>query len=82
MTQNEQHADETPKRAADDVAADMEHRLADLGHDIDDARHKVDAIDADPATGLAGDATTATEGPLSRGATPGAAHPRHDDDAD
>ncbi len=82
MSQDEQHGDETPKRAADDVAADMEHRLADLGHDIEEARHKVEAIDADPAAGLAGDSKAAAEGPLSRGATPGAAHPRHDDDTD
>jgi len=80
MTESQQHGEETTKRAADDVAADMEHRLGALEHDIKDARHKVDAIEADPAAGLAGDATAAPEGPLSRGGVPGATgHQEHGD---
>ena len=72
MTESQQHGEETTKRAADDVAADMERRLGDLEHDIEDVRRKVRAIEDDPAARLAGDATTAPEGPLSRGGVPGA----------
>lgn len=78
-------ADEPPsgvpgKPAADDVAADMRRRLTQLEHDLEHLRRKVDAIEADPAARLAGDATAAPEGPLSRGATPRAAgHTAHED---
>jgi hypothetical protein len=81
MSENERHGEDTPKRAADDVAAEMEHRLGDLEHDIESARRKADAIEPDAATGLAGDATAAPEGPLSRGGVLGATD-RHSDDDD
>ena len=69
MSQNERRSDETPKRAADDVAADMQRRLSTLGDHVADARRKVRAIDPDPAARLAGDATAAPQGPRSHGAT-------------
>ncbi len=81
MTENEQHGEDAPKRAADDVAADMEHRLGELDHDIEDARRKAGAIEPDAAAGLAGDATAVPEGPLSRGGVAGAGDDRSHDDA-
>lgn len=72
---HEQH-DGAPRRAADDVAADMQRRLSTLGDHVADARRKVSAIDPEPAARLAGDATAAPQGPRSHGATPSGAHHR------
>ena len=67
--QNQARAQER-HRAADDVAKDMERRLEQLDEDIHDAEKRAARIPADPASGLAGDATAVREGPHSPGATP------------
>lgn len=77
---DEHSSDAAHKTPADDVATDMQRRLTELEHDLELLRRKVDAIEADPAARLAGDATAAPEGPHSRGATLGAAgHASHDE---
>ena len=74
--------DPTPKPAADDVAADMEHRLEDLGEQIHDSERKARHLPDEPLSAIAGDQTLVHEGPLSRGATPAGAkelEPEQDD---
>jgi hypothetical protein len=71
------------KRTADDVAADMQHRLEQLGEDVHDAERKAAALPENPLKGVAGDPEAIAEGPLSGGATLSAAESRHaDDEAD
>ena len=76
MTQDE-HAQDADKPAADDVAADMERRLGELGEHVADAERKVKRLPENPLSGIAGDPTAIHEGPLSGGATLSAAE--HED---
>lgn len=78
---DEQHARDADKPAADDVAADMERRLEDLGEDVHDAERKAAAIPENPLSGIAGDPEAIQEGRLSGGATPSAAEALPDDAA-
>ena len=57
------------KPAADDVAADMEHRLEQLDEDVHDAERKAAALPENPLTSVAGDPEAIARGPLSGGAT-------------
>lgn len=81
MTED-QHADHTEKPAADDVAADMERRLGELGEHVADAERKVKRLPENPLTGIAGDPTELHEGPLSGGATLSAAEHADAEDHD
>ncbi len=76
MTTDDHHAPGAGKRPADDVAADMKRRLADLGEHVHDAERKASALPENPLKRVAGDPTAIAEGPLSAGATLAAAHPR------
>jgi hypothetical protein len=77
---DEQHPRDPAKPAADDVAADMERRLEQLGEDVHDAERKAAAPPENPLTAVAGDPEAIAEGPLSGGATLSAAEQRHSDD--
>lgn len=79
MTDDQQRQD-TGKPAADDVAADMERRLEQLGEDVHDAERRAAAIPENPLHGISGDPEAIAEGPLSGGATLSAAEERRDDD--
>ena len=68
------------KPAADDVAADMEHRLEQLDEDVHDAERKARALPENPLESVAGDPAAIAEGPLSGGATLSAAEHRSPDD--
>jgi hypothetical protein len=65
-----EHEHEPEKRAADDVAADMERRLEELGEHIDEAEREEHDLPGRLTGGVAGDQTKMHEGPLSGGATP------------
>ena len=81
MTRDQQQPD-PGKPAADDVAADMQHRLEQLGEDVHDAERKAQALPENPLKRVAGDPEAIAEGPLSGGATLSAAeHRQPDDDA-
>lgn len=71
------------KPAADDVAADMEHRLDQLGEDVEEAERKAKVLPDNPLKHVAGDPEAISEGPLSGGATLSAAEHRNapEDDA-
>jgi hypothetical protein len=75
MTQ-EQHGQDAGKPAADDVAADMERRLDELGEHVQDAERQAAAIPDNPLSSVAGDPEAMAEGPLSGGATLSAAEER------
>ena len=79
MTQ-EQHGQDPDKRAADDVAADMERRLEDLGEHVHDAERQAAALPENPLSAVAGDPEAIAEGPLSGGATASAAEQHTGDD--
>lgn len=79
MTQ-EQQGQDTGKPAADDVAADMERRLDELGEHVHDAERQAAAIPENPLSRIAGDPEAIAEGPLSGGATLSAAEERGDGD--
>lgn len=61
------------KPAADDVAADMERRLDELGEHVHDAERRAAATPENPLSRVAGDPEAIPEGPLSGGATLSAA---------
>ena len=73
MTTPDDHAPQ--KRAADDLAADMERRLDELGEHIDEAEREEQRLPEKLTGGIAGDQTKVHEGPLSGGATPSGAEP-------
>ena len=69
-----EHGGHNPdKPAADDVAADMERRLGELGEHIDQAEREERRLPEKLVGGVAGDSTAIHEGPLSGGATLSAA---------
>jgi hypothetical protein len=73
---------EPDKPAADDVAADMERRLDELGEHIEEAEREERRLPEKLTGGIAGDQTTVHEGPLSGGATPSGAEPAAAEDGD
>jgi len=78
---DEQKGQDAGKPTADDVAADMERRLEELGEHVHDAERQAAAIPENPLSGVAGDPEAISEGPLSGGATLSAAE-RSDDGED
>jgi len=72
---------EHDKPAADDVAADMERRLDELGQHIDEAEREERRLPEKLVGGVAGDQTTVREGALSGGATPSGTESEAADDA-
>ena len=77
---DEQKGQDAGKPAADDVAADMERRLEELGEHVHDAERQAAAIPENPLSGVAGDPEAISEGPLSGGATLSAAERSDDGD--
>lgn len=75
---DDQHSQDTPKRAADDVAADMQRQLEELNRRLSDLERQVGRIPENPLSAVAGDPTALHEGQLSHGATLSAA--THEDD--
>ena len=72
MTQD-QHENDASKPAADDVAADMERRLSELGEHVEETKRKEQELPEHPLSRAAGDPEAIHEGPLSSGATLSAA---------